>query len=105
VQSARDFIAWATAQKQPQPWQVEDWKEAIRWFFRTAKELSAIDVTPDSGVWLPEASQGWPEWKVAFLTTLRRRKYSYRTDALSEKWAFAFPPTGALSSRFSPGGL
>ena len=30
VQSARDFIAWAQAEKQAQPWQIEEWKEAIR---------------------------------------------------------------------------
>jgi hypothetical protein len=36
VQSARDFIAWAEAEKSPQPWQVEGWKEAINWFFREA---------------------------------------------------------------------
>jgi integrase len=90
VQSARDFIAWATAQKQPQLWQLEDWKEAIRWFFRTAKEQSAIDATPDGGVWLPEASQNWPEWKVAFLTTLRRRKYSYRTEQSYLVWVERF---------------
>jgi len=29
VQSARDFIAWAQAEKQAQPWQIEEWKEAI----------------------------------------------------------------------------
>ncbi len=28
VQSARDFIAWATEQKRPQPWQLEEWKDA-----------------------------------------------------------------------------
>ena len=29
VQSARDFIACAIEEKRPQPWQLEDWKEAI----------------------------------------------------------------------------
>jgi len=35
-QSARDFIAWVELEKKPQPWQLEEWKEAIRWFFREA---------------------------------------------------------------------
>ena len=37
VQSARDFITWAQREKEAQDWQVEGWKEAIRWFFRAAK--------------------------------------------------------------------
>jgi len=39
VQSARDFIAWAAQEKHPGAWQLEQWKEAIRWFFRTAKAV------------------------------------------------------------------
>lgn len=38
VQSARDFIAWAQTEKQPQPWQIEEWKAALNWFFREAKK-------------------------------------------------------------------
>ena len=40
-ESARGFIAWAQQTKQPEAWQVEGWKEAIRWFFRAAKAASA----------------------------------------------------------------
>jgi hypothetical protein len=86
VQSARDFIAWATEQKHPQAWRLEDWKEAIRWFFLAAKDQCAPEAAPEGAVWLPEASAGWPEWKVAFLTTLRRRKYSYRTEESCLVW-------------------
>ena len=78
VQSARDFVAWAVEEKHPQPWQVEEWKEAIRWFFLAAKERKCqVEGDPP---WLPGPSQRWPEWKVAFLTAIRRRNYSYRTD-------------------------
>jgi len=51
VQPARDFIDWATEQKRPEPWQLEEWKEAIRWFFLAAKEQSAMETAPDQGVW------------------------------------------------------
>lgn len=37
VQSARDFIEWAEAEKQANAWMVDQWKSAIRWFFVTAK--------------------------------------------------------------------
>jgi hypothetical protein len=61
VESARDFIAWATEQKQPQPWQVEQWKEGIRWFFRTAKDQQQTTAQPGEQAWLPESRTGWPE--------------------------------------------
>lgn len=89
VQSARDFIAWADQEKHPEPWQLEGWKEAIRWFFLAAKE-GRCDAQGDPPAWLPERSKGWPEWKVAFLTTVRRRKYSYRTEQSYLVWIQRF---------------
>ena len=37
AQSARDFIAWAQAEKHANDWMVKRWREAIRWFFLTAQ--------------------------------------------------------------------
>jgi integron integrase len=94
VQSARDFIEWAAREKHPEPWQLEDWKEGIRWFFRAAKDQGAPGGTSDQAgspnPWLPPQSAAWPEWKVAFLTTLRRRKYSYRTEESYVVWIEQF---------------
>jgi hypothetical protein len=97
-QSARDFIAWAVQEKGPQPWQVEEWKEAIRWFFRAAKPKGqkppegANPVEENQPVWLPEKGAGWPEWKREFLTTVRRRRYSYRTEESYLVWIERFAP-------------
>src|SRR5579885_1844418 len=82
TQSARDFITWATQSRTPQPWQLEQWKEAIRWFFRSAKEPPPAAAAPppttarveEERIWLPESHLAWPEWKVACVTMLRRRK-------------------------------
>jgi hypothetical protein len=41
VQSARGFIAWVQREKQPEPWQVERWKEALNWLFREGKSRQA----------------------------------------------------------------
>ncbi|MDA1277583.1 MAG: hypothetical protein O2960_26580 [Verrucomicrobia bacterium] len=66
-------------EKQPQPWQVEQWKEAIRWFFREGQRHQAEDyprpepTTDKTAVWIPPEQEQWPEWKVEFLKTLRRR--------------------------------
>ena len=37
VDSARSFIDWAAREKQASEWMLERWREAIRWFFVTAK--------------------------------------------------------------------
>ena len=68
VQSARDFIDWAQGEKTPQPWQIEQWKEALNWFFSQAKQhrsASAKEGDRAAGVWLPSAQVPWPLWKVA----------------------------------------
>jgi hypothetical protein len=36
-QTTRDFIALARQAKSPEPWQLESWREALRWCFRAAK--------------------------------------------------------------------
>lgn len=43
AQSARDFIEWATGEKNADDWLVERWKEAIRWFFQSAKAQRTIE--------------------------------------------------------------
>jgi integron integrase len=109
VQSARDFIEWAQKEKQPQPWQVEGWKEALNWFFREAKNQgsdltvdaarpphqtsniqcgAATNQTPDKP--MPTESKQVPAWKTAFLTVVRRRHYSYRTEQSYLVWLERF---------------
>jgi hypothetical protein len=40
VPSARDFIDGEQRTKQPESWKLENWIEAIRWFFREARARS-----------------------------------------------------------------
>jgi integron integrase len=119
-QSARDFIAWAGSEKNPKPWQIEEWKEAIRWFFRDAKAVatgsppqSSNLPTPPSGALrlrsgpasnlepaiitrrTPDSPhltrpKEVPAWKTAFLTVVRRRHYSYRTEQSYLVWLQRF---------------
>jgi len=37
VDSARDFITQVELEKRPVPYRLEQWKEALRWFFREGK--------------------------------------------------------------------
>jgi hypothetical protein len=93
IQSAREFLDWARQQKQPEPWQVEQWKECLNWFFREGKRREAGcggSAEDDSSVRMPGEKAAWPSWKVAFLTTVRRRKYSYRTEQSYLAWIERF---------------
>jgi integron integrase len=94
VQSARDFIEWAASERTPQPWQLEQWKEALRWFFREAKihakSKAAMPLAQEKSVWLPTDQKNWPAWKVAFLTVVRRRHYSFSTEQSYLVWIERF---------------
>ncbi|MGP8054817.1 MAG: integron integrase [Limisphaerales bacterium] len=95
VQSAREFIVWAQAEKRAQAWQVEGWKQALNWFFREAKRPAAA--APVSGPpSKPQTAGGggagerMPAWKKDFLTVVRRRHYSYRTEQSYLVWVERF---------------
>jgi len=116
VQSARDFIGWAEQTKQPEPWKLERWREAIRWFFREAQAAGAtrdhpalaptrtpsqgpsstphLEALPDAGHTGTRPSGDAPKplapWRTAFLTTVRRRHYSYRTEQSYLGWLERF---------------
>jgi integron integrase len=82
AQSARDFIAWAQAEKHAKDWMVKRWREAIRWFFVTAKtqalgnvELCAIEPTAQAEH-RQQAAVGRAEALVAADETDRRRAMS-----------------------------
>ena len=107
--SARQFIAWAQEQKQPDAWQLEGWKEAIRWFFREARQAGAgtakvaaparrAESRAREGVAVTAGSvtsaKGGPapalDWRRAFVTVVRRRHYSYRTEQSYLVWLERF---------------
>ena len=127
VQSAREFVAWVEKEKRGQPWQVEQWKEAIRWFFRAAQQpegrglrsevgernvqggnaqdsapnlprgtgQASADPSPEvRGPSLresrPQDERPMPDWKKDFLTVVRRRHYSYRTEQSYLVWLERF---------------
>jgi integron integrase len=118
-QSARDFIAWAQQSKAPEPWKLEGWREAIRWFFRTATAAGPVEGPgqtraesaalppppvpvvrrsvpsgPAAAGGAPGAAaserEGMPTWKADFLTVVRRRHYSYRTEQSYLVWLERF---------------
>jgi len=88
------------AQKHPEPWKLERWKDAIRWFFLTgyarrlpeppAKTEPPKPAESPSAVGARESGQAapvaWSEWIEATRRLLRIRHLSYRTEQSYLDW-------------------
>lgn len=94
--SARDFMAQVELEKRPTPHRLEQWKEALRWFFREGKrrreggqngqhstpidrEQASNDAGSDAGGGPYVARSG--SWREQMIRLIRVRKYAYRTAA------------------------
>jgi integron integrase len=99
TQSARDFVDWAEREKSASAWQVGQWKEALNWFFRSAggaggsnragqtRLIHRHEASPSAVCQDPRSS---PPWLGPFLTTIRRRHYSRRTEQSYRVWIERF---------------
>ena len=115
-ESARAFIAMVEEEKRPGEWVLERWKEAIRWFFRSApksdedledeeephcgaSEQSACVETPTATTEVvrhsrlrgpsaqPAQLEGTePEWRLKAIRMIRIRQYSYHTEKTYLHW-------------------
>jgi integron integrase len=105
--SVRQFIAWAEEEKRPQPWQLEGWKEALRWLFRSGRRrglarapaAEAGSIRPTAGQVGPTpASEApaagwemtWVEWVKSTRRLARIRHLSYRTERTYLDWIGRF---------------
>jgi len=75
--SARAFIDTVTRERNPKPFQVESWRNALRWFFRNAERQEGeappvLEVDPTD----PDA----PAWQKEMIRVLRIRKYALETE-------------------------
>jgi integron integrase len=116
--SARDFIAQVELEKGPSAHRLEQWKEALRWFFREGKRCGAMTagegLGSDSGEVRPsrreapapptvtDSSKSSPDWRQHAIRVIRVRKYSYRTEQSYVEWLarFARFVQGADLARF-----
>jgi hypothetical protein len=104
--SARDFIAQVEVDKRPSPHRLEQWKEALRWFFREGKRRSQTaaekEPGPDSATRPPPrakaplpasaagTAKGSSDWREQALRVIRVRKYAYRTEQSYVEWLARF---------------
>jgi len=78
VDTALGFFAWAEREKNPKPYALESWKEALRWFFREASRVSGVECRLDNA--------GLPDWQKRLITRLRVENKSYRTEETYVGW-------------------
>ena len=78
-QSAQEFIEFVRAEKDPSAARLEEWKEGVRWFFRTAKERGAR-----------EEGGGTDGLEERVRRKLRAGRYSYRTEQSYLGWIRRF---------------
>ena len=99
-EQAKAFIVLAQEQKAANEWVVERWREAIRWFFRSARKAAAeipqraVSNTGAAPVMAKPVSHGprgpasqparmeasEPEWKLQCVRGVRIRSFSYHTE-------------------------
>ena len=91
VESARDFIEWAQAEKQANEWMLERWREPIRWFFAMAKAQTAHDLINADCNYDPDCCLVFSKYRTAYYH--RRRPSSFWSGICTElKRAFFLDP-------------
>ena len=107
IEQGHLFLAEAMASKQPNEWMHRQWRDALNWFFLTAKRLRAPEVEGpraeargecgEKGVSLrgPEQStaqleRSEPEWKLRFIKGVRIRHFAYNTEKTYLNWLERF---------------
>jgi len=76
--SARAFIAAVQQERQPESAQLEQWREALRWFFRQARLAGRA--------YRPQGTAPAGNWPEAVRRMLRLRHYSFRTEQTYLEW-------------------
>lgn len=127
IEQGHSFLAEAVATKQPNEWVHQQWKDAMNWFFMTAKRLGVIEDVENrgsegvgehvaegrlSGCSASSTQRGprsqsaqlmdsEPEWKLEFIRLIRIRHMSYQTEKTYMNWLerlAKFHKTQALKS-------
>ena len=81
IASALEFLLEVGKEKSPPDWALESWKEALRWFFKTAKTRpnSFQEQTEEIEVHVDKDQYDNP-WELALVKAVRRRNLMLRTE-------------------------
>ena len=88
VETARRFMAESAGLGSLAPATVEDWKEALNWFFREARahRAPALHGAPPLG----RVDLGQTDWERRLIERLRQLHYAWRTEETYRGWAWRY---------------
>ncbi len=86
VAQAREFVELSRLEKAPSPLRLQEWKDALNWFFRRGKEPKPIAGVPP----LARDDLGQTEWEKALIARLRERHFAWRTEQTYRGWLWRF---------------
>jgi len=81
--SAKLFFRKVEVEKQPEEWKLEAWRNALRWFFRSAKKRVCCDAGANGRRPARATSENrvpGSDWEKLLVTELRRRHHALATE-------------------------
>lgn len=88
VAGAREFVELARLERAPSPARLQEWKDALNWYFRRGREAAAValqGVPP-----LARADLGQAGWEQGLIARLRQRQCAWRTEQTYRGWLWRF---------------
>jgi hypothetical protein len=88
VSAARDFVELTRLERAPSPGRLQEWKDALNWYFRRGRESAAVamkGVPP-----LARSDLGKSGWEQGLIARLRRKECSWRTEQTYRGWLWRF---------------
>jgi integron integrase len=88
IAQAREYVDLRRLEEAPSPARLQEWKEALNWFFRRGREAqtAALRGVPP----LARADLGRTEWEAGLIRRLRERHLSWRTEQTYRGWLWRF---------------
>jgi integron integrase len=88
VSAARDFVELTRLERAPSPGRLQEWKDALNWYFRRGREpaAAALKGVPP----LARSDLGKSDWEQGLIARLRRKPCSWRTEQTYRGWLWRF---------------
>src|SRR5262249_34385279 len=83
---AREFVELARLEKAPSPQRLQEWKDALNWFFRRGRESKVMAGVPTLG----RDDLGQTSWEAALIAGLRQRHFDWGTEQTYRGWLWRF---------------
>ncbi len=91
--TANAFFETVKRERLPEAFQLNIWRNALRWFFQAAQSEPRgveAETLPPETLSAEHASEGGETWFETFLAEIRRRHYSYHTELSYLQWIRSF---------------